>query len=79
MHSKSGHRKKIVPALSLSAFCGSQAHAFGPGFTRMNAAVESAETAYANPAGMTRFDEKTTSVSAVLFKSFSEFGFAWQP
>ena len=39
----------------------------------MNAAAESAETAYANPAGMTRFDEKTTSVSAVFFNSFSEF------
>ena len=73
MHSKPAFNKHIVLVLSLSAFCGSQAQAFGPGFTRMNATAESAETAYANPAGMTRFDEKTTSVSAVFFKSFSEF------
>ena len=39
----------------------------------MNAVAESAETAYTNPAGMTRIDEKTTSIGAVLFKSFKEF------
>ena len=49
------------------------AHAFGPGYTRVHAVAESAETAYANPAGMTRFDQSTTSVGATFIKSFKEF------
>ena len=50
-----------------------QVQAFGPGYTRMNAVAETAETAYTNPAGMTRFDEASTSVGVTLFKSFKEF------
>ena len=50
-----------------------RADAFGPGYTRINAAAESAETAYTNPAGMTRFDEKTTSAGVTFIKSFKEF------
>jgi len=48
-------------------------HAGGPAFTRLLAAADSAETAYNNPAGMTRFDTKTTSVGVIFIKSFSEF------
>ena len=59
---------------SLLAICFSkQVSAFGPGYTRVNAAAESAETAYTNPAGMTRFAEKTTSAGATFVKSFKEF------
>jgi long-subunit fatty acid transport protein len=49
--------------LVLTVLHGERSHAFGPGYTRINAAAESAETAYTNPAGMTRFDEKTTSAT----------------
>jgi long-chain fatty acid transport protein len=59
--------------LGLAAFPGNRADAFGPGYTRINAAAESAETAYTNPAGMTRFDEKTTSAGATFVKSFKQF------
>ena len=51
MQYKAGFKKKFGQALLLSALCVGQAQAFGPGFTRMNATAESAETAYANPAG----------------------------
>ncbi len=50
-----------------------QSHATGPVYTRLNAAAESAETAYTNPAGMTRFDQKTTSVGVTFINSFKEF------
>ena len=59
--------------LILTVLSGERSHAFGPGYTRINAAAESAETAYTNPAGMTRFDEKTTSAGATFIKSFKEF------
>ncbi|TNF91681.1 MAG: hypothetical protein EP300_00145, partial [Gammaproteobacteria bacterium] len=59
--------------LMLALFAAGRAYAFGPGYTRINAAAESAETAYTNPAGMTRFDKKTTSAGATLIKSFKEF------
>ena len=60
----------MLLAITLIVDC---AYAWGPGYTRVNAAAETAETAYTNPAGMTRFDEKTTSLGAVLFHSFKEF------
>jgi long-chain fatty acid transport protein len=63
----------FVLVLGLAAFPGNRADAFGPGYTRINAVAESAETAYTNPAGMTRFDEKTTSAGATFIKSFKEF------
>jgi long-chain fatty acid transport protein len=50
-----------------------QSYATGPVYTRLNAAAESAETAYSNPAGMTRFDQKTTSVGITFINSFKEF------
>ena len=59
--------------LVLTVLHGERSHAFGPGYTRINAAAESAETAYTNPAGMTRFDEKTTSAGVTFIQSFKEF------
>ncbi len=63
---------KLIIFIAL-VFTSSGVLAWGPGYTRVNAAAESAETAYTNPAGMTRFDEKTTSAGATLIKSFKEF------
>ncbi len=66
-------RLLLIMVLLLSVLPGKQAEAFGPGYTRVNAAAESAETAYTNPAGMTRFDEPTTSAGVTFIKSFKEF------
>jgi hypothetical protein len=44
-------RYVFILVLGLAAFPGNRADAFGPGYTRVNAADESAETAYTNPAG----------------------------
>lgn len=66
--------RSILTLLLILTFCViRQGHASGPAFTRINAAAESAETAYTNPAGMTRFDQKTTSVGVTFFNSFKEF------
>ncbi len=48
-------------------------HAGGPAYTRINAAAESAETAFTNPAGMTRFDIKSTTAGFIFANGFSEF------
>jgi long-chain fatty acid transport protein len=54
--------------------CTSQrSYAYGPAFSRLYAAVDSAETASSNPAGMTRFDQKTTSVGITFLNSFKKF------
>ena len=73
MHIILRQRAVFVLALLFATLSARYAHATGPGYTRIYAAAETAETAYANPAGMTRFDEKTTSAGAIFFKSFKEF------
>lgn len=66
-------RLTVSLILMLSVFHPERGYAFGPGYTRVNAAAESAETAYTNPAGMTRFDQKTTSAGATFIQSFKAF------
>ena len=62
-------------ALFLGLIAGASQHSYagGPVYSRLNAAAESAETAFTNPAGMTRFDQKTSSIGVTFIKSFKEF------
>lgn len=49
------------------------AQAAGPGFSRIFATADSAETAFTNPAGMTRLERDTTQVSILVAQDFSQF------
>ena len=64
-----------LAALSLVlVFCTCQrSYAYGPAFSRLYAAADSAEIASSNPAAMTRFDQSTTSLGLTFYNSFKEF------
>jgi len=49
------------------------AHAGGPAFTRLIAPAETAQTAYMNPAGMTRLKNPMLTGQLILGNSFSDF------
>lgn len=63
----------LVLFVVLTVCTNQRGYAVGPAYSRLNATAESAETAYTNPAGMTRFDQKTTSVDVTFINSFKEF------
>ena len=67
---------RITAALMLFVsimFPSTAANAGGPAFTRLFAPAETAQTAYLNPAGMTRIKDPELTSQLILGNSFSDF------
>ena len=65
---------RIAAALGFGALSfASQLHAASPAFSGLAAVADDAEGALTNPAGMTRLDRPTTSLGALLARSFGSF------
>jgi len=66
-------RVTVMPSFSTGHGIAPMAYAGGAAFSGNFTAADSAETAYSNPAGMTRLDGRKMTGQGVFIKEFSQF------